>query len=252
MKGVESLCKNLIKNGEALCIVSRKGGVHNGETVLVVQNAKVALYVLITHRSAAEGHRLVKDGEGVTHCAIGLGGYHVKGFVVYGYAFLFRYSAQVFHHIGDADTVEVVGLAAAEYGGEYLVLFRCGQDEDGVCRGLFQGFEEGVEGALGQHVHLIYDVHAVLSNLGRHLHLLHKGFDVLYGVIGSGVKLMDAIAATFLEGDAGFALPAGLHIRPGIGAVYHLCKDTSRGGLTHAAGPAEKVCVRQLPSLYGV
>ena len=73
------------------------------------------------------------------------------------------------------------------------MLFSGGQDEDGVCRGLFQGFEEGVEGTLGQHVNLIYYVHAVLSNLRRHLHLLHEGFDVLYGVVGRGVKLMDAV-----------------------------------------------------------
>ena len=56
----------------------------------------------------------------------------------------------------------------------------CGQDKDGVCRGFLKGFEEGVEGALGQHMHLIYDVYAVLPYLGRHLYLLHEGFDILH------------------------------------------------------------------------
>ena len=180
---------------------------------MVIQHTQVAFYVFVDNIGSAESHRLVKDGEGVAHCAIGLGGYYVEGFVVYGNAFFLRNSPKVFHHVGDADTVEVVGLAAAEDGGEYLVFFRCGQDEDGMCRGLLKGFEEGVESALGQHVHLIYDVHAILSHLRRHLHLVHEGLDVLHGVVGGGVQLMDAVASALLETHAGLALPAGLHVR---------------------------------------
>ena len=59
----------------------------------MVQDAKVALYVFIGHRGAAESHRLVKDCEGVTHGAIGLGSYYVKGFVINCYAFLLSNAA---------------------------------------------------------------------------------------------------------------------------------------------------------------
>ena len=252
MEGVEALGQDFVKGEEGLGVVAREEVLHQLEAVLVVQYSQVADNIFVFYRGAAEGHRLVKDGEGVAHGAIGLGGYLVQGFVVYGDAFLLGNAAKVFHHVRDADAVEIVCLAAAQDGGQDLVLFRGGQDEDGVCRRLFQGFEEGVEGTLGQHMHLVYDVHAVLAHLRRHLHLLHQGFDVLHGVVGGGIQLVDAVASPFLEADAGLALSARFHLRPGMGTVDHLGEDTRRGGFTHAPGPAEKVCVRQLPPPDGV
>lgn len=101
-------------------------------------------------------------------------------------------------------------------------------------------------------MHLVYYIYAVLPHLRRNLHLVHKGFNVLYGVVGGRVQFMDAVGTSLRKGDAGFAFPAGLHVRSRIGAVYHLCKDTGRGSLTNATGSAEKVCMCKLPPLYGI
>ena len=173
----------------------------------------------------AEGDRLVEDREGVAHGAIGLGGDHMERFVVDGDAFLGGDAAEVLHHVGNADAVEIVGLAAGEDRRQDLVLFRRREDEDGVCRRLFQCLEEGVEGGLRQHVDLVDDIDAVLAHLRRHLDLLDQGLDVIDTVVGGGVQFVDAVGTAFLEGDAGFALPAGLHVRPGMGAVDHLRED---------------------------
>ena len=63
---------------------------------------------------------------------------------------------------------------------------------------------------------------------------------------------MDAVGASFLEGDAGLAVAAGLHVRTRLGAVYHLCENPRGSRLADAPRPAEKICMRQLPPLYGI
>ena len=68
-----------------------------------------------------------------------------------------------------------------------------GKDEDGVCRGFLKGFEECVECCRREHVHLVYDIHAVLANLGRYHHLLCEEPYVVYRVVGGGIQLVDAI-----------------------------------------------------------
>ena len=243
MQGVEPFGKNLVQHQEGGGIVPAEEGVHQFEAVFVVQDVQVADNVLVFYLRAAEGHRLVKDGEGVTHGAVGLGGYYVQGFIVNVHPFFLGDATEVPHHVRNADAVEVVGLAAAQDGGENLVLLRGGQDEDGVCRRFLQGFEESIERRLGEHVNLVDDIHAVLSHLRRHLHLLHEGFDVLHGVVGGGIQFMDAVGSALLEAYAGFAFPAGLHVRPRIGAVDHFGENTRRGGFTHATRAAEKVCM---------
>jgi len=47
-------------------------------------------------------------------------------------------------------------------------------------------------------------------------------------------------------------VPAGLHVRSGLGAVDHLGEDAGRGGLADASGSAEKVCMGKLTPLDGV
>ena len=252
MQGVEALGKDFVQNQESMGIVALQEVVYQGEAVLIVQDIEVTDYVFILDIGSAESHGLVEDGEGVAHGAVGLGSDDMKGLVVYLHALLGGDPAQVPHHVRNGNPVEVIGLAPAEDGGENLVLLRGGQDENRVCRGLFQGFEKSVEGGLREHVHLVDDVHAVPAHLRRHLHLLHERLDVLYRIVGSGVQLVDAIGTALLEAHAGLTFPAGLHLRPGMGTVDHLGKDAGGSGFTHAPGAAEQVGMRQLPPLDGI
>ena len=252
VQGVEALRQNLVQGEESVSVVSAQEIIHHPETVFVVQDVEVADDVFVMDIGAAEGHRLVENGEGVAHGSIGLGSDYMEGFVVDGDSFLGGDAAKVPHHVRNADAVEVVGLAAAQDGGKNLVFLRCRQNEDGVCRGLFQRLEEGVEGGLGQHVDLIDDVHAVASDLRGHLYLFHERFDVFHGVVGSGIQFVDAVRAAFLETHARFALPAGLHFRPGVHAIDHFGENARRGGLAHAPRTAEQIGMRQLPPPDGV
>ena len=176
----------------------------------------------------------------------------MEGVVIYLYLFLAGYHPEVFHDVRNGNPVEVINLASAEDGRDYLVLFSGREDEDGVCRRFLQGLEEGVEGRGGQHVDLVYDVHAVLSYLRRNHHLLGKGADVVYGVVGGGIKFMDAVGTALVKRPAALALSARLHVLSGIHAVDDLCKDPGGGGLTYASWTAEQICMCKLPSLDGV
>ena len=252
MQGVESLGKHLVEKGERRPVIPGEEMVHQGEAVFVVQDIEVPDHILIFDIRAAEGDGLVENGEGVAHGAIGLGGDDVEGFVVDPDPFLFRDAAEVPDHVGNADAVEIVGLAAGEDGREDLVLFGRRQDEDSVRRGLLQRLEESVERGLGKHVDLVDDIDAVLAHLRRDLHFLHQGLDVVHGVVGRGVQFMDAVRPAFLEGDAGLALPARFHVGPRMRTVDHLGEDARRRGLPHPARTAEEVGVGKLPPLDGV
>ena len=53
--------------------------------------------------------------------------------------------------------------------------------------------KESIECGLRKHVHLIDDVHAVFSDLRRYPYLVHKSLDVIYTIVGSGIKFVNAI-----------------------------------------------------------
>ena len=145
MEGVEALGKHFVKGQEGLGVVPGEEIVHQGEAVFVVEDVEVADDVFVLHGGAAEGYRLVEDGQRVAHGPVGLHGDDVEGLVVDGHAFLDGDVAEVADDVGDGDAVEVVGLAAAQDRREDLVLLGRRQDEDGVCRRLLEGLEEGVE-----------------------------------------------------------------------------------------------------------
>ena len=252
MQGVEALGKNVVELEKGLGIVPGQEEIHQLESIIVVQHAQIADNIFVVDVAAAESHGLVEDGEGVAHGSVRLLCYHVQGFVIHLHAFLVRDSPKVAHHVGDADAVEVVGLAARKDGREHFVLLGGAEYEDGIGRRFLQSLEESVERRLAEHVDLVDDIHAVVADLRRYLHLLHQGLDVLDAVVGGGVELVDTIRAALGEGDAGLALSARLHICSGMHAVDGLGEDARGAGLAHPARAAKEIGVGQLPAENGI
>ena len=120
------------------------------------------------------------------------------------------------------------------------------EDEYRMRRRFLEGLQEGVERGLRKHVNLVYDIHAVASDLRRNLDLVHQGLDVVHSVVGCCIQLAYAVGASFGEGQAGLALAARIHIRSGIGTVDGFCKDAGSGSLSHSARTAEKISVCKL------
>ena len=199
MKRIETFGQNFVKCSQRSRIVAFQEGIHKRKAILIVQDVEIAQDILIFHIRAAEGHSLVEYGKSVTHSPVSLVRDHVQRLVVNGHALAGGHHTEVLHDIVNSDPVEVIRLAAREYGRKDLVFLGGGKDEYSVCRRFLQCLEESIEGSLGQHMHLVYDIYAVPSHLRRYAHLVHKGLDVFDSVVGGCIKLVDAVRASLGE-----------------------------------------------------
>ena len=252
MQGIETLGQHLVELQQRRGIILCQKGIHQRKTVFVIQDVQVLHHIRHLYVRPAERHRLIEDREGVAHRAIGLLRNDMQAFIIDRNVFPRSDGPQVPDDIGNADAVEIVGLAAGEDGREDLVLLGGGENEDGVCRRLFQRFQEGIERLCGEHVDLIDDVHAVLAHLRRDLHLVHQRLDIFHTVVRGRIQLVDAVGPTLLEGDARFARAAGFHLLVGMRAVDGFGENAGRGGLSHAARAAEQIGVRQFAPQDGI
>src|SRR5882762_7295072 len=95
------------------------------------------------------------------------------------------------YRIAGGDPFEIEDLATGKYGREDLVLFRGGQDENGIRRRLFQGLQKGIEGRGTEHMYLIDDIDLTLAFLRGKTHLLHQRPDIVHRIVAGGIELMD-------------------------------------------------------------
>src|SRR5690606_25718286 len=93
--------------------------------------------------------------------------------------------------VGDLNPVKVVYLATRQYGGQHLVFFCRGQNENGIWRRLLQRFQECIESRTGEHVNFIDNIDLESAVLGRIAHLVDQVADVVDGVVGGGVQFED-------------------------------------------------------------
>ena len=247
----KSLREHLVETDEGLGVVALEEQIDHREVGVVVQHVKCLRHSLVLKVGVAERDGLVEHRQRIAHTSVGLLGYEVERLLVELHALLLGDVFKVTHRVLDADAVEVIDLTARENGGYDFVLLGCGEDEDGVARGLLQRLEEGVESLLREHMHLVDDEERVASHLREDAHLLDQSADVVHRVVRGGIQLVDVERASLVEGAARFALVAGLRA-VGTQAVNRLGEDTRAGGLAHAARPAEEVGVRQLTTLDGV
>ena len=87
------------------------------------------------------------------------------------------------------DELEIEPHTAGEDGRGDLVRLGGRQDEDGVGGRLFERLQKRIEGAVREHMHLVHDIHFILSRNGRILHLFAKVAHLVDAVVGGGVDL---------------------------------------------------------------
>ena len=136
---------------------------------------------------------------------------------------------------------ELEVLGPAPDGGEDLLGFGGGQDEDDVTGGLLQGLEQSVGRRRREHVDLVDDVdlpaaRRAQSGVG---HQFAHGVDT---VVGGGVQLVDVERRPPGDLDTGVADPAGFSAL-GRRAVEGLGQDAGRRCLARAPGATEQVGV---------
>jgi len=104
---------------------------------------------------------------------------------------------------------------------------------------LFECLEERVESGRGEHVDLVDDEDLVLADLGRDAYLVDEVADVIDGVVGGGIQLVDVQRTLFVESLAGLTFVAGLAVGLRVEAVNGFGENAGTGGLADTTGSTE-------------
>ena len=141
-------------------------------------------------------------------------------------------------------SLEAVTLAAGKYRSRNLVKLRCSQDECQMLRRLFENFEQSIECRIGQHVHLVDDIHTLFyRDRGEH-GFLAQLTDIVNTVVRCCVYLDNIENAAVLNAEAGRTFAAGVAVF-GMLAVKRLGKDFCAGGLARAPRADKQVRMGQ-------
>ena len=230
---IEALLQDGVELHQGRRHIAASNAVRDAEVVVVVQYVEVLHHLLVGEARTAEAHQLIEDAERITQTAIGLLGNEVQGLRLGLDAFALGDAGQVARDVADPDPPEIEHLAAAQDGGQDLVLLGGGKDEDGVGGRLLQGLQEGIEGRRAEHVHLINDVHLLGAHLRRDLHLQNEVADIVNAVVAGGIQFEDAQAVPFGEGATGGAGATGAEVRVQVLAVDGAGQDAGARGLAH-------------------
>ena len=118
--------------------------------------------------------------------------------------------------------------------------FRGRQNKHHMGRGFFQCFQQRIEGALRQHMHLVDDVHFPLQ-CGRGItYLVPDVPDVFHPVVGGSVHFQHIGSRAVVDAFAGETVSAGIAVIR-ILTVDRFRQNLGAGGLPGSSGAAEQI-----------
>ncbi len=197
MEGVESAAQHFVKKQQHFVKLIFQRHFCQAEIIFPVEYVQVGNDLLVGYVLSADSYALIQEGQGIPHGSVGFLGNDLKGILSYGNTFLHGDPGQMAGHSLYGDPVKIEYLAAGQNRRQDLVLFCSSQNKKCIGRRLFKGFEECIEGRLGQHVYLVYDIDAVFANLGRDPDLVNKFADVIHRIVGSRIEFMNGIGTAF-------------------------------------------------------
>ena len=107
-------------------------------------------------------------------------------------------------------------------------------------RRFLQGFQQGIESLVGQHVDFVDDVNLIAGLRRRELHVFPQVADLVDPPVGGGVDLIDIHRRAFVDQLAGTATVAGRRRRSFL-AVQRLRQHFGGAGLAGSARSGEQV-----------
>ena len=190
--------------------------------------------------SAAERQHLSEQRHGIAHASRRTAGDETGGFRLELAALTVQNVADMLFQHGFGNLPEHEMLAAADDGHRKLVLLRGGHDEGHAGGRLFQGFQKGVEGLLGEHVRLVDDEDLVATFQRSVAHGVAQAAYVVDAAVGRAVDFHHVHEVSLRDAAAGFALIAGFS-RGCMLTVQRLGENAGDGGLAYPARAAEKI-----------
>ena len=194
---------------------------------------------------------LVEQAQAVAHAAVGGPGEQIERRLFVGNLFGLEDALEL-----GADTVRLQALeieleTAREHRHRHLLGVGGGEQKFDVGRWLFEGLEQSVEAGVGEHVHLVDEVHLVAPANGGEGHVFEQLAGLVHLGAGSRVHLDEIGEAPFVHLLADTASPAGGGAHPFF-TVERLGQNPRQGGLAHAPGAGEEIGVMEAVVVQGV
>ena len=194
---------------------------------------------------------LVGQAQGIPHTAIrGTGQKPERRFLERNLLHA-QHVPQVAGNVFRCHPLEVELQAPGKHGYRQLLGICRGQQELDVFRRLLKGFQEGVERLVGQHVHLVYEVHLIAAAAWRVLDIVRQFPHIVHAGTGGGVNFDQVDKPAFLNFPATGAFPTGSRGNASF-TVEASGQKTADSGLAHAPGTGEQVSVVQTLAFQGV
>jgi hypothetical protein len=188
--------------------------------------------------------RLVEQAQRVAHAAGGGAGDQLHRRRIRRDLLGLQHARELAGHLLRRQRPQVELQAARQDGGWNLLRVGGRQQELDVRRGFFERLQQRVEAALGEHVHLVDEVHLVAALGRRVLDVLQQLTGVVHAGARGGVDLNQVHEAPAVDGGAGRAFTAGFGA-DALLAVQRLGEQPRHGGLADAARAGEQVRVVQ-------
>ena len=225
-----------LQQGRAITIAQ---GLQQRSNPGTVDTAEHAGHDIGAQLAAGIGDGLVQQGQTIAHRAISGAGQLGNRLVVGSNLFSGKDFAHLPADLRMIQPLEVELQAAAEHGHRQLLRVGGGQQELHMRRRLFQGLEQRIERRLGQHVHLVDQVHLVVAAAGHVLRVLDHLSHIVHTGIGSGIDFQQVDIAPGIDIPAGGAFTTGVGTGAAL-AIERLGKDARDRGLAHPAGACEQ------------
>ncbi|MPN11572.1 hypothetical protein SDC9_158875 [bioreactor metagenome] len=113
---------------------------------------------------------LVHNAYGISHGSVGISRYEPQSIVISFNIFFLTYIFQSIHNIILNEALEIKSLASGQYSSGQFVRLCCCQYKFYIGRRLLQGFQQCIEGFIGEHMHLVNYIYLVLAQSGSKLY----------------------------------------------------------------------------------
>ncbi len=217
----------------------------------LIQRAEHGTHIGGQHLAFTESDGLVGQAHGIAHRTIGGAPQQPQGVVFERHVLGAEDMAQVLDHPLRRHVLQGELQAARQHGDRQLLRVGGGEQELDVRWRLFQGLQQGVERAGGEHVHFVDQVDLEAPTGRRILHVVEQLAGVLDLGTTGGVHFDQVDEAPLVDLPAHRAGPAGRGADAGL-AVQALGDDPRNGGLAHPTGTGEQVGVVQALAVQGI
>ena len=213
-----------------------------------VDGAQHGSRVGLAQGAAAEGNQLVHQAQRVAHAAFRGSREQRRG---RGFELEILGGGDEFQALADEvcrQPFETELQTAREHGDRQFLRIGGRQQEFDVRRRLFEGFQQRIEGVVGQHVHFVDEVHLVAAASGRVLHVVQQFARIINLGAGGRVDLDEVDEAAFVDFAACGAYAAWIGADAGF-AVERLGEDARHRRLADAASTGEQECVMHFAAI---